>query len=268
LRGNPLHETESTVHYQEGTSMKLSLGILALTVLSALIAVPAHADKCGYHSGYHYDTPRHAVAGYTYDMRDDYMGHGYTRSMAEVDAPRLAEYRSIFGGSGYAVAGYSSTRSPWMSGGTWVTVNGVRTWASPSDFVWKNDRWVWADDNVATVYFEDPRFNSTSRTWATAWSPWYEGGTWVNVNGQRVWASEDDFVWMNNRWVWAEDNNAVLRFDDDRFNVDAQDWGVNDLTVDSDRFDMDVDRDRFDLDVDADRLNIDEDRLKIETDID
>jgi hypothetical protein len=237
--------------------MRINL-FVSLLALGALIALPAAADACpgGKHYSSHYND-RHAVAGYDASMRDDYMAMGnspsYARTTAEVDAARIAEYNAIFGGSGYAVAGYSSTRfSPWMQGGTWATVNGQHIWVRPSDFTWSNNRWVWAESPTANIVFDDPHYDYNNRYWytTTTWSPWTEGGTWVNVNGQRVWASEDDFVWMNDRWVWADDNDAVVSFDDDRFKIDAQDWGINDIKVDSERFDLDVDREKLDLDPD------------------
>jgi hypothetical protein len=271
---------------QGGTSMKVSNLILSLCVLGALVALPVTASancgcqskcgskcgsyskcggKCGnYHAygkcgtgsrmAYNYDD-RHAVAGYDETMRDDYVemqggDMGYGRARMDVDAARIAEYHNIFGG-GHAVAGYTGSWRPWMAGGTWVTVNGNRVWATQDDFVWANNHWTWNDDNAATVYFEDPRFNMNSHSWSATWSPWADGGTWVNVNGQRVWANEDDFVWAGDHWAWADDDNAVINFDDDRFNIDAQDWGVNDIDVDRDRFDLDVDRDKLDLDTDT-----------------
>jgi len=252
--------------------MRISTLFASLCVLSALIALPAAANancgchsKCGSKCGSYHATSKcgtgyrasgndnYAVAGYNDEMRDDYMamqgGSGYSRSMASVDAARIAEYHNIFGGPGYAVAGYSGTWQPWTSGGTWVTVNGQRTWAMRNDFMWMNNRWVWNDDNTASVMFEDPRFNVSSHDWTATWSPWNGGGTWVNVNGQRMWATQDDFVWAGEHWTWADDDTATVSFDDNRFNIDAQDWGVDDIN--HDRFDLDVDRDKLDLDTDT-----------------
>jgi len=192
------------------------------------------------------DKDNYAVAGYNDTMRDDYMGNGtgYSRSMAEVDAPRFAEYHQIYGDGNTAVAGYSATWQPWMNGGTWVTVNGQRTWATPSDFTWTNNRWMWNQDNTASVMFEDPRFNVASRDWTMSWSPWASGGTWVNVNGQRVWATPNDFTWSNDQWTWNDDPAATVTFDDDRVSLTSSDW------INHDRFDLPVDRDKLDLDTD------------------
>lgn len=199
----------------------------------------------------------YAVAGYNDTMRgdnyngmDDYNnGNGYSRSMADVDAARIAEYHNIYGdGNNYAVAGYTRNWRPWMNGGTYVTVNGQRMWATPNDFTWSNNRWTWNDDPSTTVMFEDPRFNVNSRDWSMSWSPWSNGGTYVNVNGQRVWATPNDFTWDNNRWTWNDDPTATVSFDDDRFDVNAQDWGVGNIS--HDKFDLPVDRNKLDLDTD------------------
>lgn len=287
--------------------MKLRI-LLATTAIAGLLAVPSLATANSWRDCYCYDpcygssfgSNWHAYgSGYGHmGYGDDYMSHrtavaGYTSlnrhpSLASLDQMRIAEYNSIFSGMAYGsprVAGYSSTSfTPWMDGGTWVTVNGQRIWATPSDFTWSNNRWVWADSPNAMIVFDDPRYQVTTREWSTpafttrtpmgtaTFSPWTSGGTWATVNGQRVWVTENDFAWRNNRWVWTDDDSAVINFDDDRFNINSRDWGVS---VDSDRFD--VDSDRFDLDpdldidrleVDPDRFNIDSDRLKIETDID
>jgi len=196
-----------------------------------------------------------AVAGYTADMHDDYGNmndRGYSRSMADVDAARFAEYHSIFGDGNYAVAGYTGTWRPWTGGGTWVTVNGQRTWATPNDFTWMDNRWTWNEDNTASVMFEDPRFNVASRDWTMSWTPWNGGGTWVNVNGNRVWATPNDFVWSNNRWNWADDDTADVTFEDNRFDVNAQDWGVGNIN-----------HDKFDLPVSHDKLDVDTDKFKV-----
>lgn len=208
--------------------MRTTLLLAALCALT-LFTLPAVADancgchnKCGYSKcgatkcgskcgSYHaygkcgartmaYGDSQTAVAGYNDEMRDDYlemrngkMSAGYMPggNMRDIDQARIAEYHRIFGSS------------PRMAGYT------------------------------------------------TTWSPWNEGGTWVTVNGNRVWATEDDFVWSDGHWTWADDNDAMVTFDDDRFNIDAQDWGVNDITVDHDRFDLDVDREKLDLDTDT-----------------
>jgi hypothetical protein len=210
----------------------------------------------------HYPT---AVAGYSMLNRHS--------SLSNLDNARIAEYKSIFGPG--RVAGYTSTSfTPWMDGGTWVTVNGQHIWATPGDFTWSNNRWVWADSPNAMVVFDDPRYQVTVREWTTpsfttrtqmgtaTYSPWGDGGTWATVNGQRVWVTEDDFVWMNNRWVWSDDNSAVVVFDDDRVSLTSNDW------INKDRLDLDPDLNVDRLEVDPDRFNIDEDRLQIETDID
>jgi len=217
-----------------------------------------HAEgKCGVGTrsmAYNYDNDndRNAVAGYTSDMHNDYMntnnGGMYGHSTMDVDAARIAEYDNIFGGGNHAVAGYTGTWRPWTGGGTWVTVNGQRTWATPSDFTWQDNRWTWNDDNTASVMFEDPRFNVGSRDWTMSWSPWQGGGTWVNVNGQRVWATQNDFTWQGDRWGWNDDPTATVNFEDNRFDVNAQDWGVG--NINHDKFDLDVDRDKLDLDTD------------------
>jgi hypothetical protein len=173
----------------------------------------------------------------------------------------------------YAVAGsrtlsrsstaYADGFDPWAEGGTWATVNGQHIWVTPSDFVWNDNRWVWRESPGAMLVFDDPRYQVRASEWyaPNMWTPWDRGGALVVVDGERVWATPDNFTWSDNRWVWTADPSARIRFYDDRFDVNNPDWGVS---IDRDRLDLDMDR----LEVDPDRFNIDEDRLKIETDID
>jgi hypothetical protein len=186
--------------------MKATL-LLALAVALALPGM-ASADKC--YSG-HYGGDRHYAYDYDTDHRTAVAGYSAMNNSSsnlpsthQIDQARIAEYKSIFGSRGM-VAGYSGT----------------------------------------------------------SWRPWMGGGAWATVNGERMWVTRDNFVWVNNRWVWADDNAADFYFEDNRFDINSADWGVS---IDNDRFDLDVDRDK--MDVDPDRFNIDEDRLKIETDID
>src|SRR5688500_621401 len=175
--------------------------LLTSFAIAGLLAVPGMAtadwdyDECCCLYGYDYGSKWHAY-DYGYGRRTAVAGYSSMDrhpSMRALDNARIAEYREAFGmyGGGSRVAGYTSWR-PWMEGGTWVTVNGQRIWATPDDFVWSNNRWTWSDNPSATVMFEDPHYRVTNRTWymTTTWNPWMDGGTWVTVNGDRIWASE------------------------------------------------------------------------------